>query len=675
MKCLKVADKIRSRRLYACVSRATIKVAATGIRPVSLALGFCLLFSQFTLGAVSSIPTNLVVEGIPPIPDTLKSNVAPYLALGGANFRGWHTVRREILLTSRRGDVTQLHVMTEPLGKRTPLTRFTEPVNYGWFQPRIGNILVFQSDKGGNEQYQFYALDTSVTNRVIRLLTDGKSRNTSPRWSPSGQWFAYASTRRNNKDNDIFIVNPSISKTTRCVATNSSPAWSVSDWSSDDAKLLLHHGISDSQTELWTLDIKTGARKLLTKKGEKVYFTHPRFGDGDTAVYAMTDAHSDFLTLTRLDLKTGKRECLTADIPWDVEDFEISPDGKLIAFTTNEDGFSRLHLLDLAKRRELRVPRIPGDLITGLAWHESRRELGFTLNGSQIPNDAYSFDLDKGIITRWTNRPGKTALRQKYSEPQIQKIKSFDGLVISSLVYRPDPTKFPAPRPVIVIIHGGPSSQSRPGFRGSANYYLNELGVALVYPNVRGSLGYGRKFLTLDNGFKREDSVKDIGSVLEWIRRDRSFDSKRIAVMGGSYGGFMTLASMVRFNSIIRCGVDNVGVANIATFLRDTSDYRRANRRTEYGDERKSDMRAFLDRISPANNADKIRAPLLIVQGKNDPRVPVTEAERMRDAIRKNGGAVWYLMATDEGHGFSKKRNSDFQFHATVLFLQEHLLK
>jgi len=389
----------------------------------------------------------------------------------------------------------------------------------------------------------------------------------------------------------------------------------------------------------------------------------------------MTDADSDFLTLTRLDLRTGKRECLTADIAWDVEDFEISPDGKLVAFITNEDGFSRLHLLDLAKRRELRVPKIPGDLISDLAWHESRRELGFTLNGSQTPNDAYSIDLDKGTITRWTNRPGKNAIRQKYPEAQLQKVKSFDGLVFSSLVYRPDPVKFPGPRPVIINIHGGPVGQSRPGFRGNANYYLNELGIAIVYPNVRGSQGYGRKFMALDNGFKREDSVKDIGAILEWIQRDRTFDSKRIAVMGGSYGGFMTLASMVKYNGIIRCGVDNVGVANITTFLRDTADYRRANRRAEYGDERKPEMRAFLEKVSPANNADKIRAPLLIIQGKNDPRVPVTEAERMRDAIRKNGGAVWYLMATDEGHGFSKKRNVDFQFHATVLFFQEHLLK
>lgn len=634
-----------------------------------------MLLGHFPSGAIAATPTNLVVEGIPPIPDTLKSNAVRYLSLGGANFRGWHTVRRKILVTARVGDVIQLHLMTEPKSNRTALTRLTEPVNYGWFQPRTGNLLVFQTDTGGNEQYQFYALNSGATNRAPVLLTDGRSRNTCPLWSRSGQWFAYASTRRNGRNNDIFIVNPANPKSTRCVMTNSSPEWSIADWSEDDAKLLLRRGISDAQSELWSLDVRTGARNLLTKKGEKVYFSHPRFGDGDAAVYAATDDESDFLALTRLDLKTGKREPLTAHLSWDVEDFEISPDGKTLAFITNEDGFSRLHLLDLATRKELPVPKIPGDLISDLAWHQKNRELGFTLNDSQSANDAYSLDVDSGAVTRWTDRPRKPAVEQKFAEPELVKLTSFDGLAISALVYRPDPQKFPGPRPVVISIHGGPSSQSRPGFRGSANFYLNELGVALVYPNVRGSLGYGRKFLALDNGFKREDPVKDTGAVIEWIRRDAALDPKRIAVMGTSYGGFMTLACLVKYNGIFRCGVDSVGVANFVTFLRDTSDYRRASRRSEYGDERKPDMRAFLEKISPANNAGKIRAPLFIVQGKNDPRVPVTEAERMRDAIRKDGGTVWYLVATDEGHGFSKKRNVDFQFYATVLFLQEHLLK
>jgi dipeptidyl aminopeptidase/acylaminoacyl peptidase len=226
-----------------------------------------------------------------------------------------------------------------------------------------------------------------------------------------------------------------------------------------------------------------------------------------------------------------------------------------------------------------------------------------------------------------------------------------------------------------VSIHGGPESQSLPVFQARYNYYLNELGIALVYPNIRGSTGYGRKFMALDNGTKREDAIRDIGAVLDWIATDPGFDAERIGVMGGSYGGFMTLASLVNYPERLRCGVNSVGIANFATFLRDTSDYRRGSRRQEYGDERKPEVRAFLDKISPANHAGKIRDPLFIIQGRNDPRVPATEAEQMRDAVRRTGGQVWYLLAKDEGHGFSRKANVDFQFHATVLFFREHLLK
>jgi len=621
------------------------------------------------------VPTNLVAEGIPPIPDALKSNVAPYLALGGASFRGWHPLRREMLVTTRVGGLTQLHRLAEPRGKRIPLTRWTEPVNYGWYQPVSGELLVFQADKGGNEQYQFYALAAGRTNRPVTLLTDGRSRNTSPRWSRDGQWLAYASTRRNGKDNDVFVVNPLDPTATRCVATNSSSSWSVADWSADNTKLLLRHGFSDERSELWCLDLSTGERQQLTPKGKKLYVSQPRWGDQDRAVYALSDHNSDFLAITRLDLHTDQWESLTPHIGWDVEDFDISHDGKTLAFVTNEDGFSRLHLLDLATRNERPVPQIPGGIISGLAWHPKFPEIGFTLESSQSPSDAYSLDINTGVLTRWTDRLRRSSLPQTFAEPELWKLKSFDGLTFSTFLYRPDPKKFPGPRPVLIIIHGGPTGQSRPGFRGSANFYLNELGVALAYPNVRGSSGYGRKFLALDNGFRREDAVKDIGTLLEWLRRQPTFDCARIAVMGTSYGGYMTLACLAKYNDLLRCGVDNVGIADFVTFLRDTADYRRASRRSEYGDERDPQMREFLKRISPATNAHQIRAPLLIVQGKNDPRVPVTEAERIRDAIRSHHGTVWYLMATDEGHGFVRKTNVDFQFLATILFFQEHLLK
>ncbi|MEP6671102.1 MAG: prolyl oligopeptidase family serine peptidase [Chthoniobacter sp.] len=638
-------------------------------------LGVCAQQPTATPGPKPTVPPNIVTEGIPAISDALRKEAGHYLTLGGADFRGWHTVQRELLVTTRLVDSLQLHTVNGPMAKRIALTHFTEPVTSGWFQPRTGELFVFSSDKGGNEQYQLYALAVNDRNAAPVLLTDGQSRNTGVCWSHDGQWLAYASTRRNNKDNDIYLVNPSDPKTTRCLLVNASPGWSAADWSRDDSHLLLRRGINETKAELWSVDVKSGEKKLLTKAGEEIIYDHARFGDGGAAIYAETNDGSDFLTLTRLDVATGKREALSGHILWDVEDFEISGDGKTLAFVANEDGFGRLHLLDLSTRKELPVPKLPGDVVSNLSWHPLRRELGFTLNGSQTPNDAYSLEVDTGTLTRWTDRTRKPGATEHFSEPELVRVKSFDGVPISALVYRPDPQKFPGRRPVVINIHGGPSSQSRPGFRGTSNYYLNELGVALVFPNVRGSLGYGRKFVDLDNGMHREDAVHDIGSIIDWIQHDPALDGGRIAVMGGSYGGFMTLACMVRYHDVLRCGVDSVGIGNFVTFLHDTSDYRRGNRREEYGDERQPAMQAFLERISPANHASEIKSPLLIVQGKNDPRVPMTEAEHMRDAIRASGGKVWYLMATDEGHGFKKTGNAQYQFFATITFLREFLLK
>ena len=229
--------------------------------------------------------------------------------------------------------------------------------------------------------------------------------------------------------------------------------------------------------------------------------------------------------------------------------------------------------------------------------------------------------------------------------------------------------------PVIIDIHGGPEAQFRPVYLGRYNYFLNEAGVAMIFPNVRGSDGYGKTFLDLDNGMKREDSVKDIGALLDWIESRSDLDSDRIMITGGSYGGYMTLACSFHYADRIRCSLDVVGISNFVTFLEHTEAYRRDLRRVEYGDERDPSMREFLLRISPLNNIDKITKPLFIVAGQNDPRVPVGEGQQMVDALRSRGQAVWYLVAKDEGHGFAKKTNADFEFYATVKFIEDDLLK
>jgi dipeptidyl aminopeptidase/acylaminoacyl peptidase len=356
-----------------------------------------------------------------------------------------------------------------------------------------------------------------------------------------------------------------------------------------------------------------------------------------------------------------------------VTGIDLSPDGATLAFVTNEDGASSLHLLDTKDGKEKNAPKIPLGVFGGVKWHENGRDLGFTLSSARSSADAFSVDVETGKLERWTESETGGLDPDEFAEAERIEWKSFDGRSITGLLYRP-PKKFSGPRPVVIDIHGGPEGQTRPTFRGSTNYWLNELGVALIYPNIRGSSGYGKTYLQLDNGFKREDSYKDIEALLDWIGKQEHLDAGRIMVTGGSYGGHMTLAVATNYSDRIRCAVDVVGISNLRTFLENTQGYRQDLRRVEYGDEREPEMRAFLDRIAPLNNASKIRKPLFVIQGANDPRVPKSESDQIVETLKRSGTPVWYLVAKDEGHGFRKKPNVDFQIQAVAAFMKEFLL-
>jgi dipeptidyl aminopeptidase/acylaminoacyl peptidase len=621
----------------------------------------------------AQVPENLVVEGVPAHPAELQADAGRYLEFRAASFNSWHPTKRELLISTRFGDQAQLHEVKMPGGARRQLTFTPEPVGGGGWQPKHGSYIVFAQDSGGGEFYQYYRLDPD-TGRIT-LLTDGKSRNGSGRFSKSGNQFAYTSTRRTGRDTDVWVMNPAAPGTDRLLCELVGGGWRVSDWSADETKLLLQEYISINHSRLYLLNAKTGAKELLTPdEATPVSYGDARFAADGKTIYCTTDKDSEFERLVRLDLKTRAVTVLTPDISWNVTEFDLSPDGKTIAFITNEDGVGKIHLIYARSGRKLRGPELPLGIPSRVTWHENGRDLGFNFNSAQSPTDAYSYHVKTRKLERWTESETGGLNPANFIEPELIRVKSFDGLPVSGFLYRPDAKKFPGKRPIIVSIHGGPESQSRPVFQARNNYYLNEMGVAILFPNVRGSSGYGKTFLTLDNGFKREDSVKDIGAFLDWITTDARLDAERIAVMGGSYGGYMTLASLVHFGDRFRCGVDVVGISSFITFLKNTQDYRRDLRRVEYGDERDPAMAEFLHRISPLTNVDKIRKPLFVVQGQNDPRVPVTEAEQMVQALRAQGGTVWYLMAKDEGHGFAKKKNADFQFLSTILFLREHLL-
>lgn len=642
----------------------------------------CIRWGRFALSelswllvasALGQVPDNLVVEGIPPIPPELRASAGRYLEFRSAAFNQWHPSKRELLIATRFADATQLHLVQKPGGARRQLTFLPDPVAGGSFRPKTGEFIVFSQDVGGGEFYQLYRYDPR--DGGITLLTDGKSRNTNPRWSHSGKWLAYSSTRRNGKDTDLYVMNPADPKSDRLLIQCVGGGWSVADWSDDDSRVVAIEYISINQSHLHLVDVAAGNRRQITpKEGGEVAYGRAQFTKDGRSVLTTTDKGSEHMQLVRISLATGVRQSLSAGIPWDVEDFDLAPGGKTVALVTNEDGVSVLRLMALGSGKELSVPKLPLGVISGVKWHENGREIAFSLSSARTPSDVYSLDVKAGRVERWTESEIGGLNPASFVEPQLIKLKSFDGLPISAILYRPDPARFPGKRPTLVSIHGGPEGQSRPVFQARNNYYLSELGVAVIFPNVRGSSGYGKGFLTLDNGYKREDSVKDIGAVLDWVRQDPLLDADRIAVTGGSYGGYMTLACMTHYSDRLRAGVDVVGISRFVTFLERTQDYRRDLRRVEYGDERDPAMREFLEEVSPMTHVRLITKPLFVVQGKNDPRVPVTESEQMVKAIRDNGGPVWYLMAKDEGHGFAKKRNQDYQFLATVLFLKEHLL-
>jgi|GEM_PF-30569 len=631
------------------------------------------LLLSLAVRALAEVPPNLVADGVPAIPAELRQEVGRYLDFRAARFAGWHPTRREMLVATRFADTPQLHRVAMPGGARRQITFGAEPVGSGSFRPRTGDCLVFAQDTGGGEFYQLYRLDPA--DGRVTLLTDGKARNSGPRWARSGRTFAYTSTRRTGKDTDIYLLDPTDPKSDRLLLQRQGGGWSVSDWSEDESRLLVTEYVSANESTVHLLDLADGSIKALTPQlAGKAVHTGAKFARDGRSIFVSSDRDSEFSRLVQIDLAGGERRVLTPDVPWDVEEFELSPDGRTIALLTNEDGVGVLRLIDVATGREQPRPRLPLGVPGGLEWHENGRDLGFTLDAARSSRDAFSLDVTTGAVTRWTESETGGLDASRFSEPELIRFPSFDERTISAFVYRPDAAKFPGPRPVIISIHGGPEGQSRPDFLGRGNYYLDELGCVLVFPNVRGSEGYGKTFLTLDNGMKREDSVRDIGALLDWIGRQPGLDAKRVAVMGGSYGGYMVLASLAHFADRLRCGIDVVGISNFVTFLQNTQDYRRDLRRVEYGDEREPAMAEFLTRISPLNNVAKITRPLFVVQGKNDPRVPVTEAEQIVKALRERGGTCWYLMATDEGHGFAKKKNADFQFLAQILFLREHLL-
>jgi len=624
---------------------------------------------------------NLIMEDIPAIPDAIVNDLNRFQNVRSASFRDWTEDGSGVYISTRFADVNQIHRVDMPGGARQQITFYQEPVGGVSRQPD-GRNLIFTRDTGGSEFTQIFMLDPA--DGSTKLLTDGESRNGATVWDRQGRRLAYQSTRRNGASNDVWLMDPMDPESSEMILESPDGTWwGPAEFSESGSKVLISNYVSIADSRVHLLDLDSQQNELMAGGAENTSANFPvGFDEGDGGFFFVTDQGGEFQQLAWQPLETGaEAEIITADIPWDVNNADISHDRKRIAFAVNENGMSRLYLLNTETKQYRSVDNIPTGLVFGLDFSPDDRYLGMTLNTARTPSDTFVLELgdrplESAQLVRWTTSEVGGLDSSTFQTPELIEYPTFDNdgdsrRQIPAWLYQP---RGAGPFPVVVSIHGGPEGQSRPSFSSTYQMWVEKLGIAVVIPNVRGSSGYGKSYLSLDNGFRREDSVRDIGALLDWIATQSDLDQERVAVFGGSYGGYMVLASAFHYSDKLKAAVDIVGISNFVTFLENTQDYRRDLRRVEYGDERDPAMRAHLEKISPLNNVEKIAIPMLIVQGENDPRVPVSESKQVVEALRNQGQTVWFMNALNEGHGYRKKENRDIYQQATVLFLQQHLI-
>jgi dipeptidyl aminopeptidase/acylaminoacyl peptidase len=629
-----------------------------------------LLAAQFAIAQAEWLapPATVKADGIPNIPASLGKEIASYLASPSDSLVGWDPGKEGLIIARRQTNRPwALYYVGKPL---TGVNGFCSFPNGGYDvheNPRR-RYFVFEADPPpGDERIQLYGYDTEKGTSA--RLTDGKSKNYYPLFSNSGDRMLYSSTKRDGKHMDLYCMDPLDTKTDRMVASFEGEDFAALDWSPDDRRVLLREYLTSSESYLWLLDVATGIKTRLldaASEGKTSIGSQAQFSGDAKGVYFTTDRESDFERLAYLDIDTKRFTYLSRGIDWDVEQFALTPGRGLLAFTTNEDGFSRLHVIDLAKKnKEVKLPELPEGVIKQLKWDASGERVAFDLSAGGVPGDIYSIDVRAGKLQQWTKRDDLRV--QEEARPELIKWPSFDGRSIPGFLYRP-PAKFRGPRPVIIDVHGGPSLQYRPGFRGAENYFTSELGTVIIYPNVRGSSGYGKTYVDLDNGRLRQNAIRDVGALLDWVKKQPDLDASRVLIRGESYGGYVALSVATNYADRIAGAISISGPSNLVTDLERTDASRQDRRRAKYGDERDPEMRRFLNSIAPVTNSSRVTKPLLIVQGRNDTRVVAGESEQMVTAVRKTGIQVWYLLALYEGHRFGNGQTIHFSVCTQALF-------
>lgn len=629
--------------------------------------------SSVAVDAAPGLP-RVLVSGVPAVPPDFEAWLAPYTEVRSASLADPGDDGRSVLVLTRFSSVNQIHRVSAPLGMREQLTFGKEPVAKARWLPGDSRVVFLLQDTGGGEAFQLHRLDLRTGQR--QLLTDGKSRHETFTLSRDGRRVAYSGTGRNGTDTDVYLAEVAAPSSAQRL-TEEKGTWLPVDFSPDGERLLVTQSRAIDDADLWVVDLKTRARTRLTPdplKAGKASVRQAAFSADGRAVYLVSDRGTEFSQLFQADPARPESPWvnLTLDLRWNVEELAVAPDGTL-AFAANEDGTSKLYLLKRGARKRTPLAVPPG--VVGLMRFPNRASdvLTFSIDTPTSPGDVWQLTVKTGTLTRWTRSEVGGIEASQFSSPELVRYPSTDGIEVPAFLYRPRGLRPGARAPVVVDWHGGPEAQERPRFAPFAQA-LVDLGMAVLLPNVRGSDGYGKRYLAADDGVKREQALADIGATLDFIGRQPDLDPARVAAYGGSYGGYMTLASVAFYPERFRAAVDVVGISSLVTFLDNTAPYRRDLRRVEYGDERVPEVRAVQERISPLYSARKIRASLYVLQGKNDPRVPQSEAEQIVRAVREQGKTAWYLLALDEGHGFKKKETRDYAWGTVMYFLREQLV-
>ncbi len=629
-----------------------------------LSLGLVAQAQPFTVPR-HRVDGTLIFDGIPPLDTGLAAQVRRYAQWRQATFLDW-LPDGSMLVATRFGAESQVHRIATPLGMREQLT-FGDGSVIEARAPQSGAGFVFLRQTDGYPQLFDYPGVGQA-----RQITQGNYLHGSPVWSHDGKRVAFYGTDRTGVNDDIYVVDVAAGTRPQLVVAGSAGSWRPLDWSQDDSKLLLLNTTSAQKSALFVAEVATGALTPVAIAQSRI--TAARFAPDGVGFYLICDAQSEFEQLLYYNPITDDTRRVSAEVPWDVEAFAVSAGGHYVAYVVNDDGQSHLAVLDTLRNLEFKPPGLQDGRIADIRFDDSGQKLAFSYESARSPRDVYVYDVAQAGVQRWTHSevgpldPADLATAQLIHYPTWDRL-GMGRRTLSAYVYLP---RGPSPCPVLIALPGGQGlhAESRPDWNSFIQFVVNDLGYAVIAPNVRGSSGYGKAFRALDGGRLRDDAVRDVGALLVWIGLQPGLDSHRVAVMGHAYGGFLALASLAMYGDHLKGAIDVAGISSLVDFVGRSPAAERAQRVAEFGDVQDTDMRAFLDRISPLDNVALIHRPVLIVQGADAPGARAADSQQLVWRLRSEGNQAWFLSATDAGNDFTTPADRQAYLDTAAQFLE-----